>query len=69
MTKETLNDKIKQHDSIACDKYFDEEDAKEKIQNAQRRLKDELKVHERINPLIVKRVDKIFLEEFGEELI
>ena len=42
---------------------------KEKIQNVERRLKEELKVHERVNPLIVKRIDKIFLEEIGEGIL
>ncbi len=66
--KESLSENIFDSKGVLDGKIF-VRDAKEKIQNAHRRLKEELKVHERVNPLIVKRIDKIFKEEFGPKLI
>lgn len=81
--KETLSEKQNQHDSISCDKYYDEENVKEKIQNAQRRLKESsVETHDcgenckgygdcQINESLIIRkdvLDKIFKEEFGDKL-
>ncbi len=67
--KETLSDKVGYTGVLDYDDIIHKKDVKEKIQNAQKRLRDELKVHENANSLIRKRVDKIFLEEFGKEML
>ena len=57
-------------------KGYPEEDVKEKIQNAQRRLKEELKEFDdrglRLDGTYLRlknKIDKIFQEEFGKDLI
>lgn len=80
MKKETLSDK---RSVCYCDNpnaFYPEEDVKEKIQNTQKRLKEQMdyekdfcdkaNVLPSIHPRRVKEwIDKIFKEEFGEELI
>jgi len=55
--KETLSDKEQTLGSITKS-YFEKKDAKEKIQNAHKRLKEEKDT-----------VDKIFKEEFGDKSV
>ena len=48
---------------------FPSKDVKEKIQNAQRRLKNLIEKNCIANEFdVLRRIDKIFLEEFGEKL-
>ena len=75
----TLNEKIQLMDVERGDRYhpmIDVKDVKDKIQNAQRRLKEEFKVPKAV-PLEIRayvmaleeKLNKIFLEEFGDKLI
>ncbi len=79
MTEESLSEKEKDFEDLGdkfitgVGKYYKKEDVKEKIQNAQRRLKEELSKLNRMGThTIFMRdgvIDKIFLEEFGDKLL
>jgi len=68
----SLSDKIK-FDEDHGQKIIIKEDVKEKIQNAQRRLKEILDSFFRSKSIgkkeLIKEIDKIFKEEFGDKLI
>ena len=72
--KEEFNLSEKRIDEGMSEPYYMEEDVKQKIQNAQRRLKEEI-INEVAFMLhnssydIVGRINKIFKEEFGEEML
>ena len=79
--KETLSDKINDIDDN-WNKTLLVKDVKEKIQNVQRRLKDEKFINKLENPnedylegikhcirFMKERIDKIFDEEIGEGLL
>ena len=72
MTDETLSDKIRKEMYGTTPYYIKVSDIKEKIQNAQRRLKEEL-TGDTIAGLDEKEtidiINKIFLEEFGGKLL
>jgi len=60
-----LSDKRQFHGN-GITKYYPEEDVKEKIQNAQKRIKSIGYIREED---YIKEINKIFLEEFGKELL
>lgn len=69
---ETLEDKMKVEDEIVRDEmqefYYNEKDVKEKIQTAQRRLKEEFKSKTFTNEWVEiahEYIDEVFKEEFG----
>ena len=82
MTKESLSDKMFETLNETGKNVIWIEDVKEKIQNAQRRIKDELVAEVSILPpelknkafkvqlyhIIPRIIEKIFLEEFGGKL-
>ncbi len=61
----SLSDKRFEYNIVPSKHGYEEKDVKEKIQNAQMRLKKEAEL-DKIDRDIL---DKIFLEEFGEKLI
>ena len=68
MSKESLSERLMYLDE---EKGFSEEDVKKKIQKAQRRIEANLhwKFDEGTLAVIMREVNKIFLEEFGDKLI
>ena len=73
MTKETLSKKIKESDLLNGTRWISgiaTKDVKEKIQNAQKRLKGLLEeVGVNRHRETINKIDKIFKEEFGKELL
>lgn len=65
----TLSENIEKHDKAkswnCVSEVLDVRDVKKKIQNAQKRLREEIDMPVTSNDII----NKIFKEEFGEELI
>ncbi len=68
--KESLSDKIETDISYNYPivRVYHEEDVKEKIQNAQKRLKEEINKNILSFEEINNKVEKIFNEEFGKKL-
>jgi len=66
--KESLSDKIMNSFGYP-EGTIKTQDVKEKIQNAQRRLKEDLLINGTYHRVINEKVDKVFQEEFGDKLI
>ncbi len=77
MTKDNLSERIENTDNL----YFPEHvlavgDVKEKIQNTQRRLKEEIEFRKQFGQISIAEIEiineiikEIFLKEFGDKLL
>lgn len=71
MTEQPLGDKIKQLDATRYRRplYFEADDVKQKIQEAQSELKKELPNYETKIKGIHHLIDKVFKAKFGDDLL